>query len=123
MSMTNYEGEISIETSQVKIPMQPSDDPDEIFELASVQTSDYDTDIHVAISSCYKGESQDISHYDTDSGFVLCLNLKLDISNFGATIGSTTSFDEDCCLSIDQTLSTMSQEELEKSLSFILDES
>ena len=114
--MTNHEGEISTNTTQAKLPMQPSHDPDEIFELASVQTSDYDTDIHVAISSCYKGESQDISHYDTDGGFVLYLNSKLDISNFGATIGSTTSSDEDCCLSIDQTLFTMSQEELEKSL-------
>ena len=44
-------------------------------------------------------------------------------SKFGATIGSMTLSNEECCLFIGQTPSTMSHDELEKFLSSILDES
>ena len=64
-----------------------------------------------------------MSRYDHDAGLAACLNAKVEDSKFAATIGSTTSSDEDCCLFLGQTPSTMSHEELEKSLSSILDES
>ena len=92
--MTNHEGELSTNTTHVKLPMQPADDPDEIFELASVQTSEYETAVNAAISSCHKAELQDTSRYDTDAGFASCLNTKLEDYKFGATIGSTTSSDK-----------------------------
>ena len=40
-AMTNYYGEMAALTTHVKLTMQPTVDPDEIFELESVQTSDY----------------------------------------------------------------------------------
>ena len=103
--------------------MQPSNDLEDIFELSSVQTSEYDIVVNAAISSCHKAESQDLSSYDTDSSFASCLNSKLETSRFDATIDSTSSSDEYCYLFIGQSPSTMCHEELEKSLSSILDES
>ena len=122
LAMTNHEGEIVTSSNHEKIPMQYSNDHDEIFELASVKTSDYETAVDAAISSCYKAEPQDVSRYDTDADFASRLNSKVEKSKFGATIGSTTSSHEDCCLFIGQAPSTMTSEELKKSLSSMLDE-
>ena len=78
--MTNHKGDIITNTTRVKLPMQPSDDPDEIFELASVQISEYKTAVDAAISSCHKAKPQDTSRYDTSAGFASCLNTKLEES-------------------------------------------
>ena len=38
LAMTNHEGNISVNTTHAKVPMQSSYDPNEIFELAGFQT-------------------------------------------------------------------------------------
>ena len=78
--------------------MEPAYDPDEIFELASVHTTEYDTAVDSAIISSFKANPQDPSRYDTDDAFASCLNEKVEESKFGATIGSTTSSEDECCL-------------------------
>ena len=120
--MTNHEGDISSNTSQAKLPMQPSHDPNEIFELASVHTAQYECAVDAAISSCYKAEPQDTSRYDTDAAFASCLNSKVEKAKFGATIGSTTTSDKDCCLFLGQHDLNLTSEELEESISTILDD-
>ena len=47
--MTNYEGEITSPSAHTKLQKELTFDPDEIFELASVQTSDFDTAVDSAI--------------------------------------------------------------------------
>ena len=61
--MTNYAGEITSPSTHTKIQKEMSFDPDKIFELASVQTSDFDTAVDSAIISSFK---------DTDH---LCLEM------------------------------------------------
>ena len=123
LAMTNYEGEISTNSTHKMLHMQHSDDPYDIFELDSVKTSEYESAVDAAISSCHKAEPQDTSRYDTDAGFASRLNSKLEESRFGATIGSTTSSSDDCCLFIGQKPLNLTFQELEKSLSSILDDS
>ena len=120
--LTNYEGDITSIENQNKILMEPAIDPNEIFEMANVQTIDYDTAVDSAIIRSFKATSQDTSRYDTDAGFASCLNTKAEESKFGATIGSTTSSKNDCCLFKGQTHLTLTSEELEESLSSILDD-
>ena len=119
--MTNYEGEITSPSAHTKIQKELTFDPDEIFELASVQTSDFDTAVDSAIISSFKAETQDTSRYDTDAAFASCLNAKVEEAKFGATIGSTTTSDKDCCLFLGQHDLNLTSEELEESLSNILD--
>ena len=59
--MTNYEGEIASPSAHTKIQKELTFDPDEIFELASVQTLDFDTAVDSAIISSFKTETQDTS--------------------------------------------------------------
>ena len=120
-AMTNYDGEMATLTNHVNLTIQPTVNTNEIFELASVQTSDYESVVDAAISSCHKAEPQDLSKYDTDSSFASCLNSKVEESKFGATIGSTITSPKDCCLFIGQTPTTLTSEELEESLLSILD--
>ena len=107
VAMTNYYSELATLTTHIKFTMQPTFDPDEIFELASIQTSYYESAINAAISSCHKVDHQDLSKYDTDSSFALCLDSKVEESKFGATIGSTTTSSKDCCLFIGETITTL----------------
>ena len=72
-ALINYGGKITSPSDQTKIPMEPAFDPDEIFEMASVHTTDYDTAVDYAVISYFKAKSQDTSHYDTDTGFASCL--------------------------------------------------
>ena len=65
--MTNHEGAIATNNTHIHVPMQPSDDHGKIFELATVQISDYDTAADTAISRCHKAKPQDTSSYDTDT--------------------------------------------------------
>ena len=95
--MTNYEGDITAIEDQHKIPIEPATDPNEIFEMACVQTIDYDTAVDSAIISSFKAAPQDTSRYDINAGFASCLNAKAEESKFGATIGSTASSKDDCC--------------------------
>ena len=120
--MTNYEGEISSPNDQIKIPMESAFNPDEIFELDTVQTTDFDNVVDSALISSFKAEPQDPSRYDTDAGFASNLNTKVEQNKFGATIGSTTSSNDECCLFLGQNPITLSSEELEESLSSILDD-
>ena len=120
--MTNYEGEISSPNDQIKILMESAFNPDEIFELDTVQTTDFDNAVDSALISSFKAEPQDPSRYDTDAGFASNLNAKVEENKFGATIGSTTSSNDECCLFLGQNPITLSSEELEESLSSILDD-
>ena len=119
--MTNYEGELTCPSSQTRMDKERTSNPDDIFELACVQTSAYDTAVDAAISSCFKAEPRDIARYDTDAGFAACLSARAEQSKFGATIGSTTISNKDCCLFKGQIPLQISTEELEQSLSTILD--
>ena len=121
-TMTNYEGEINTPSDQLKIPIESTFDPDEIFELASVKTTDYDTAVYAVISSCYESEPQDTSRYDHDADFASCLNDKVKQTKFDATISSTTTSDDDCCLFLGQNNVNLTSEDLEQSLSNILDD-
>ena len=67
-----------------------------------MKISDYDTTVDTAISSRFKAESQDTSRYNTDASFTSCLNAKVEHNKFGATIGSTTKYDKECCLFLGQ---------------------
>ena len=75
--MTNYEGEIAnpLPSSMDK---EPPFDTYEIFELASVKTTDYDAAVDFAIISSFKAEPQDTSRYDTGVSFASCLNDKFE---------------------------------------------
>ena len=96
--MTNYEGEMAINDDSAKLPMESASDPDEIFELAAVQTSTYEDAVDTAMLSCYIPEGIDASRYDNDAHFGSRLNDKTLESKFKATIGSTTTTPKDCCL-------------------------
>ena len=110
LAMTNHKGEIPTHSTHIKVPMQLSDDPYEIFELGSVKTLEYDIAVHAITSDFHKAEPQDTSRYDTDASFASCLNSKLEESKFGATIGSTTSSSKYCCLFLGKTPSAMTSE-------------
>lgn len=72
--MTNYEGEISSPRAHTNIQKKLTFIPDEILELASVQTSNLDTTVDSATISSFKAKTQYTSYYDTDPGVVSCLN-------------------------------------------------
>ena len=120
--MTNYEGEITTPDNHNKIPMESASDPDEIFEMAVVNTSDYDDAVDKAMSTSYTVEDSDTSRYDNDVGFASCLNAKVYESKFKAAIGSTTVADDNCCLFLNHRPFAMTSEELEISLTSVLDE-
>ena len=75
--MTNYEGEMANPLPPT-IDKELTFDPDELFELATVQTTDYDAAVDSAITSSFEAESQNTSSYDTDAGFASCLNAKVE---------------------------------------------
>ena len=52
--MTDHDGKLSTLDRQARIPMQTADDPDEIFELASIKTSAYDSTLDAAVSIYYR---------------------------------------------------------------------
>ena len=95
--MKNYECDI-VNSRPHKIDMELTFNSDEIFELASVKTTYYDTVVDSAIIGSFKAEPQDTSRDDTDNGFTSCLNDKVEQAKSGGTIGSTTTSDDDCCL-------------------------
>ena len=78
--------------------------------------SDNDTTVDTTISSYFKAESQDTSRYDTDAGFTSCLNAKVEQNKFGATIGSTTKSNNECCLFLGQNTVNLTSEDLKKTL-------
>ena len=47
--MTIHEGELPTSSTHIKVPMQPSDDPCKIFELATTQSSNCDIAVDKAI--------------------------------------------------------------------------
>ena len=117
--LTNYEGDIA---NPRPSPMDKdlTFNPDEIFELASVNQTDYDTAVDSAIISSFKADPQDPSRYDTDAGFASCLNFKVEQTKFSATIGGTSVCEDDCCLFKGTNNSNLTSEDLEQSLSTIL---
>ena len=48
--LTIHEGESTTSSTHIKVPMQPSDDPCKIFELATTQSSNCD----IAVDKLYK---------------------------------------------------------------------
>ena len=91
--------------------MQTADNPDQIFELASVKSSPYDYVVNAAVSGCYRSKQQDMSRYDTDTNFTSCLKSKVEISTLATTIGCTTTSNDNCCLFASPT--SFTSEELE----------
>ena len=120
--MTNYEGEMVTKEDSTMLPMETASDPNEIFELAAVQTSTYEDAVDTAISCCYIPDDKNTSRYDTDALFGSNINDKLLESKFKGAIGSTTTSPEECCLFLNHKPLTLTTEELEESLSSVLDE-
>ena len=119
--MTNYEGDIA-NPKPSPMDKELTFNPDEIFDLASVKTTDYDTAVDSAITSSFEAEPQDTSCYNTDAGFASCLNVQVEQTKFGASIGSTTTSDDCCCLFLGQNNVNLTSKDLEKFLSNLLDE-
>ena len=107
LAKINHEGESLTSNAHTKLPMQRTYNSEDIFELASVQTSDYDCIVDAAILCCHVAKPQDISRYDTDVDFASFLNEKVETSKFGAAIGSTTTSHGDCCLFVGQSPTTL----------------
>ena len=89
--LTLHEGELTTSGTHIKVPMQPSDDPCKIFELATTQPSNCDTAVDKPIKSCHKAEPQNTSSYNADANVFSCRNSRLEEYKFGATISSTIS--------------------------------
>ena len=85
--------------------------------MASVKTITYDAAVDSAIIGSFKAEPQETSRHDTDARFNSCLNAKVEQDKFGASIRSTTTSEDDCCLFIGQHNVNLISEDLEKSLS------
>jgi len=47
--MADHEGELPTSSTHIKVPMQLSDDPCKIFEIATTQSSNYDIAVDKAI--------------------------------------------------------------------------
>ena len=104
--------------------MQLLDDPDEIFDLASITATEWETAIDSNISECHISEpiqdDERLHRYDLDADFSDRLTLRGEISKYSASIGSTIADDRECSVFTKPIITSM--DELEHSLSSLLDE-
>ena len=122
-AITDHEGFITDMNKRANKPMQLIDDPDEIFDLASVTATAWESAIDSNISECHISESvkdgERLQRYDLDADFSDRLTLRGEISKCSASIGSTIADDKEC--SVFTKPITTSMDELEHSLSSILE--
>ena len=92
-AMADHEGLITDLNRRANKPMQMLDDPDEIFDLASVTVNDWDCAVDSNISEYHISDSIHTeyrqSRYDLDADFYDRLNLRGEISKCSASIGNS----------------------------------
>ena len=121
--MTDHEGDIANNDRKLSHPMQPLDDPDEIFELASITAvacdEAIDTNILESRVSKTVQDYDKLRRYDMNADFGDRLSLRGEISKCSASIRSTIAQDTEFSLFTKHITTTM--DELEHPLSSILD--
>ena len=123
-AMTDHEGYITDMDRRANKHIQLLDDPDEIFDLESVTTTEWETAIDSNISECHISESihddERLHRYDLDADLSDRLNIRGEISKCSASIGSTIADDRECSVFTKPMITSM--DELEQSFSSLLDE-
>ena len=122
-AITDHKGYSTTKNRRLSEPVQLIDDPDTIFDLASVTATEWDTTIDANISDCHISNAiQDnvkLLRYDLDATFSDRLSLRGEISKFSASISSTIADNIACSIFTSPKTSTL--DKLEYTFSALLD--